>query len=402
LEKQRSQRALDWTSFFLADVETGAGPFMAGYFTAVRHWNPAQIGLVIAMQKIASVAAQIPAGYLIDQTLFKKQWMAAAALVISFGSACTVWAPSLFWQVINQAAVGVSTAIATPLLAALSLGIVGREAFARRVGRNGAFSHAGNMLTAAGAGYLGYRSGQPWIFYLSALLGLACVVSALLIRGGDINHQVAREAPVEHESNHTAPASFASLLGNRIVLSFALMVVLFHAANSALLPLASEELSVSQRKSASLYLLVCIVLPQLIMIPVALVSGRAADQLGRKPVLVGAFCALVLRGTLFALGRNPYYIVGIEMLDGIGTGIAGVVTPLVVADLAQGTGRFNALGGVMQACLGIGAFLGNLLAGMAAKRVGFPPVFFGLAAIALAGLLLLATALPETRTTQHT
>ena len=321
-------------------METGAGPFLAGYFTAVRHWNPAQIGLILAAQKIASVATQIPAGYLIDQTTLKKQLMATVALVISFGSVFVEWAPGVFWQVVNQVAVGFSTATAAPLLAALSLGIVGREAFARRVGRNGAFSHAGNMLTAALAGYLGYRSGQQWIFYISALLGLACAASALLIREGDIDHRIAREAPGEdHESNHAAPTGFASLLGNRTVLTFALTVVLFHAANSAMLPLAGEELSANQRKAASLYLLVCIVLPQVVMIPVSLLSGRAADKLGRKPVFICAFSALALRGVLFALGRNPYYIIGVEALDGIGTGIAGVVTTLVVADLAKGVRR---------------------------------------------------------------
>ena len=369
---------------------------MAGYFAAVRHWNPAQIGLILAAQKIASVATQMPAGYLIDQTIYKKQLMAAVASIISLGSVFIVWMPSVFWQVVNQAAVGVSTATATPLLAALSLGLVGRAAFARRISRNSALSHAGNMLTAAGAGYLGYRSGQQWIFYISALLGLACTVSALLIRSGDIDHQVAREAPENHQASHTAPTSLLSLLQDPTVLMFALAVVLFHAANSAMLPLAGEELSASNQKSASLYLLVCIVLPQLIMIPVALATGRAAERIGRKPVLVGAFCALVLRGALFALARNPFYIVAVEGLDGIGTGIAGVATTLVVADLARGTGRFNALGGMIQACLGIGAFLGNLLAGMAAKRFGFPPAFLGLAAVAFMGLLVFGLTVPET------
>jgi MFS family permease len=114
-------------------------------------------------------------------------------------------------------------------------------------------------------------------------------------------------------------------------------------------------------------------------------------------ILGVAFGALVLRGLLFAMTTNPNLIVAIEVLDGIGTGISGVITVLIVADLAKGTGRFNALGGMMQSGLGIGAFLGNLLAGMAAKRLGFPPVFCGLAAVALLGLVLLLVAMPETK-----
>ncbi|MBV9227202.1 MAG: MFS transporter, partial [Acidobacteriaceae bacterium] len=63
-DQQRSLRALDWINFFMADVNTGIGPFLAIYLTASRHWNPASVGVVISAQSIASVAAQGPAGWL--------------------------------------------------------------------------------------------------------------------------------------------------------------------------------------------------------------------------------------------------------------------------------------------------------------------------------------------------
>jgi Na+/melibiose symporter-like transporter len=83
LEKRRSQIALDWAVFFLSDVETGVGPFMAGYLTAVRGWNPEQIGIIIAAQKIASVVTQASAGWLIDRTTLKRWILAGVALAIS-------------------------------------------------------------------------------------------------------------------------------------------------------------------------------------------------------------------------------------------------------------------------------------------------------------------------------
>lgn len=395
MEKRRSQVALDWVVFFLSDVETGVGPFMAGYLTGVRHWNPEQIGIVIAVQKIASVVTQASAGWLIDRTTLKRWIMAAVAVAISLGSAFVVWSPGVLSQAINQTVIGAATSIATLTVAALSLGIVGREALGARIGRNGAFSHSGNMLTASLAGYAGYRLGQEWIFYLSAFLGAACAVCALIIRETDIDHQVAREAPDQHDAG--AEAKAAALLKDRTVLVFALVVLLFHVANSALLPLAGEEISHGRGKSSSIYLTACIVFPQLVMIPASWLSGRTANRLGRKPILLIAFAALILRGVLFGLSADPNFIVGVEALDGIGTGIAGVITVLVVADLAKGTGRFNALGGMMQSGLGIGAFLGNLLAGIAAKRLGFPPVFYGLSVVAMLGFVLLWTAMPETK-----
>jgi MFS family permease len=397
LEKQRSQRALDWVVFFLSDVETGVGPFMAGYLAGVRHWNPQQIGIVIAVQKIASVLTQASAGWLIDRTTFKRWIMAGVALAISLGSAFVVWSPGVFSQSLNQIGIGAATSIATLTIYALSLGLVGRDALSRRMGRNGAFSHAGNMLTASLAGYAGFRISQEWIFYCSAALGVACSLAALTIRESDIDHAVAREAPDAEQSGHQSASKASALFKTPAVLIFAVVVSLFHFTNSALLPLAGEEMSRDKGNVASLYLTACIVLPQLVMIPVSWLTGWTANRLSRKLIFSVAFAALTLRAALFAISANPNFIVAVETLDGIGTGISGVITVLVVADLAKGSGRFNALSGMMQSALGVGAFLGNLLAGAAAKRFGFAPAFCGLAAVALAGMILFLIAMPETK-----
>jgi len=370
---------------------------MAGYLTGVRHWNPQQIGIVIAVQKIASVLTQASAGWLIDRTTFKRWIMAGVALAISLGSAFVVWSPGVFSQSLNQIGIGTTTSIATLTVSALSLGLVGREALSRRMGRNGAFSHAGNMLTASLAGYAGFRISQEWIFYCSAALGVACSLAALAIRESDIDHAVAREAPDPEQSGDQSSAKASALFTTPAVLIFAVVVSLFHFANSALLPLAGEEMSRDRGNVASLYLTACIVLPQLVMIPVSWLTGWTANRLSRKLIFSVAFAALTLRAALFAISANPNFIVTVETLDGIGTGISGVITVLVVADLAKGSGRFNALSGMMQSALGVGAFLGNLLAGAAAKRFGFAPAFFGLAAVALTGMILFLIAMPETK-----
>src|SRR3954451_6919560 len=233
LEKRRSQSALDWVVFFLSDVETGVGPFMAGYLTGVRGWNPGPIGIIIAAQKIASVVTQASAGWLIDRTTLKRWIMAGVALAISLGSVFVVWSPGVFSQALNQIGIGAATSIATLTVSALSLGLVGREALSRRMGRNGAFSHAGNMLTASLAGYAGFRIGQQWIFYFSAVLGIACSFAALAIREADIDHAVAREAPDAQEREGLDTAKASALLKSPAVLVFACVVLLFHFTNSA-------------------------------------------------------------------------------------------------------------------------------------------------------------------------
>ncbi len=403
---RRSLLALDWINFFLADVETGVGPFMATYFVSVWHWNPAQVGLILAAQKIASVLVQTPAGSFIDRTHSKKWLLSGASVVVGVGALLVALLKSVPGQIVNQMIVGVSVAVATPLIAAISLGMVGRQALGRRIGRNEAFNHAGNLLTALCAGLLGYAVGLQWIFYACGGLGLVCAAVALLIRSGDINDSVAREAPEKYTpqkygqqkyGNGTqSPPSYWEVLAKPYVLSFAIVVVIFHIANAAMLPLVGEELSGRKGHASSVYMSACIVTAQLVMIPVAYTSGRVAHRLGRKPILLVAFAALVLRALLFSFSSNANYVVAVEALDGIGTGISGVLTVLIISDLAKGTSRFNFLQGAMQAGLSIGAFLGNLLGGLAAKSFGFPATFAGLACVALAGLVFFAAKVPET------
>jgi MFS family permease len=382
-------------NFFLADVETGVGPFMATYFVSARHWNPAQIGLILAAQKITSVAAQVPAGWAIDQTKFKKWLMATTAFLIGVGALLIAVLKTVAAQIANQAMVGILTAIATPLVAAISLGVVGRQALGHRIGRNESFNHAGNLITASLAGYLGYVAGLKWMFYACGGLGLVCAGTTFLIHGEDIDDAMAREAPEDQAAGVTA-AGFRDVLAKPFFIVFATAIVLFHIGNAAMLPLVGEELPHDSGHSSSIYMSACIVMSQLVMIPVAFASGRLADHIGRKPIFLVGFLALISRGLLFALSRNPNYLVGVEALDGIGTGISGVLTVLIVSDLAQGTGRFNFLQGTMQACLGLGSFLGNLVAGLSAKSFGFPATFVGLACVAIAGLVLLSLKMPET------
>jgi MFS family permease len=368
---------------------------MATYFASARHWNPAQVGLILAAQKFASVLAQAPAGSAIDRTKFKRALMAGAALAIGLGALLTAVLKTIGWQIANQIMVGISTAIATPLIAAISLGIVGRRTLGHRIGRNESFNHGGNLLTASLAGYLGYAVGLQWIFYVCGALGIVCAGTALLVRKGDIDDDVAREAP-ENPDAATSELSVREAITKPLVLTFAIVVLLFHIANAAMLPLIGQELPGRNGHSSPLYMSAAIVVAQFVMIPVAFVSGRLADRIGRKPILLAGFGALVLRGLLFSVSRSPDYLVGIEALDGIGTGISGVLTVLVISDLANGTGRFNFMQGAMQACLGMGSFLGNLLAGLAAKSFGFSATFIGLSTVAFAGLLFLAVRMPET------
>ena len=85
----------------------------------------------------------------------------------------------------------------------------------------------------------------------------------------------------------------------------------------------------------------CIVAAQLVMLPIALVVGRTADNWGRKPLFLAGFGILPVRAVLYTFSDNSTWLIGVQLLDGIGAGVFGALSPLVIADIMRGTGRYN-------------------------------------------------------------
>jgi MFS family permease len=104
---------------------------------------------------------------------------------------------------------------------------------------------------------------------------------------------------------------------------------------------------------------------------------------------------LPIRGVLYTLTSNTVLLVAIQILDGVGVGIFGVVSVLVIADLTRG--RFNLTLGAITAAVGIGAALSQSIAGSIVHHVGFRAGFLFLAGVALAAFAILYLFLPETR-----
>src|SRR3984957_10487761 len=116
--QERSLNGLDWVNFFMADVATGIGPFLAIYLTATRHWNPANVGMVVAAQAVAGVVAQAPAGWLVDTSTKKKWLLIFGAVVIAAGCVGIVLAPNVASEVGVQIAIGLTAAVFPPTIAA--------------------------------------------------------------------------------------------------------------------------------------------------------------------------------------------------------------------------------------------------------------------------------------------
>ena len=396
-----SLRGLDALNFFLADVRDGLGPYLAIYLIAVRGpdqgWNEATTGMIMTIAGIAGIIAQTPAGALIDRTSHKRAIVIAAALAVTASCLMLPFVSNFYVVAATQSVAGIAGAVFPPALAAITLGIVGPKSFAKRIGRNEGFNHAGNAVSAAIAGTTAYFFGPIVVFWLMAALAALSVGAMLMVPASAIDDDLARGLDGTAGETHEQPSGLSALLQNRTLMLFAVLAATFHLSNAAMLTSVGQLLTkLAGKEQATSLIAVCIVAAQLVMVPVAVFVGAKADAIGRKPIFLAAFGVLALRGALYTLSDNPYYLVGVQLLDGIGAGIYGALFPIVVADLTRGTGRFNVSQGAVAPSQGLGAAFSATLAGLIIVSAGYSTAFLVLAGIAAAGFVLYLVAMPET------
>jgi predicted MFS family arabinose efflux permease len=390
---QRTLRGLDWLNFLLADVQTGVGPFLAIYLAGYR-WNEESVGLALAVGGIAGILAQTPAGGLVDSLRSKRALVAAAVATLAAGALLIAFFPS-FWPVMAaQVLIGSTSSVFIPAICAMSLGIVGRAAFDNRQGRNQTFNSAGNVVAAVSMGLLGYFVSNRSIFFFVAAFAIPTILVLLLIKPGEIDYELARGAT--DGARGGKPESVWVLFQDRSLVIFLVCAVMFHFANAAMLPLLGEMLAKGRGRSSMLFMSACVVTTQFVITLIASWSGRQAGTWGRKPVLMIAFGVLPVRGLLYTLTSNTALLVAIQIMDGVGAGIFGVVSVLVIADLTRGTGRFNLTLGAITTAVGIGAALSQVIAGSIVHHASFRASFLFLAGVATAAFAILYFLMPET------
>jgi Na+/melibiose symporter-like transporter len=232
------------------------------------------------------------------------------------------------------------------------------------MGRNSAFDHAGNVAIAVVAGTVGYVFSQRAVFLLVPVFAVLAGIAVLSIPAQAIDLGRARDLDGSPDAgkSHADPAGQGILFKSRPLVVFGLCVMLFHFANAPLLPLVGQKLAAAYPQEATAMMSSCIVAAQLVMLPIAVVVGRTADKWGRKPLFLVGFAVLPIRAALYTLSNNSFWLIGVQLLDGVGAGIFGTLTPLVIADIMRGTGRYNLAQGGIATVQGIGASLSGLVA----------------------------------------
>lgn len=388
-----SLRALEWLNFFLADVQTGLGPFLAAYLAA-QGWNPGRVGYALTFGGLVTVATQTPAGAIVD-TVHRKRMLLAMAVGVLCGGAVLLMAHSgVFPVYAAQFLIGGSAPFLAPTLAAITLGMVSAKGFDRQFGINQAFNSAGNVFAALLIAYVTFKFGYRVMFAVPLVLAVPTLLAVRAIDPQTIDYRRSRGGK---DTGSTQPAEgITALLKDRALIFFLAAAFLFHLSNAAMLPQLGEMLAKGNARSAAPFMSACIIVTQLVITLSAAWIGRRAQTIGRKPLLLLGFGVLPIRGLLYTLTHTAGLLIAIQTLDGVANAIFGVVSILVIADLTRGTGHFNLASGALATMVGIGAALSATVGGQIIQRAGFSASFLGLAAIAVCAFGVLLFAVPET------
>lgn len=383
--------------FFLADVQTGFGPFIAVYLTTQK-WTQAEIGLVLSVNGLVALIGQIPGGALVDWA--RSERLVAGLSVAAIGVSALAYAAWPIFPVVFSAAIlqAAASCVLGPTIAAISLGLVGRAGISRRLGRNARFASIGSGLAAAGMGACGYFFSSRSVFVVTLLLTIPTIVSCALIRAEEINPELAHGA--DESGNNENKTILTTLAKNSPLMKFALVLFMFQLANAAMLPLLGSFITMQSSTLAPAVIAACMVVPQIVVALLSPSIGFSAQTWGRRPLLLVGVGALVLRTLVFAFVRDPNLLVLIQVLDGISASVFGVLVPLIVVDVTYGSGHFNVAQGIVGTATGIGASISVLFTGYVADRVGGSAAFLALGIIAAAAFGFVWFVMPETRPTQ--
>jgi predicted MFS family arabinose efflux permease len=392
---RQSLRGLDWFIFFLADVQTGFGPFVAVYLTTQK-WTQVEIGFVLSIGGLVALIGQMPGGAIVDAA--RSERLVAGLAVATIGVSALGYAAWPIFPVVVAAATlhAAASCVLGPAIAAISLGLVGPLAIGERFGRNARYASLGNGVAAAVMGTAGYLLSSRSVFLVTFILAIPTLLALKSIREWEIDAAQAHGA-VPRAVPDASATSVLNLMRQRPLLIFAGSVLLLQLANAAMLPIMAGVVTTRSSQWAPVLIAACIIVPQAIVALTSPSVGRKAQQWGRRPLLLLGFAALAIRGVLFATVSDPVLLVAVQVFDGVTAAVFSVMIPLVVADVAFGSGHFNLAQGIVGTATGIGASLSTVLAGYVSDKLGSSVAFLGLAAVAATGLAMIWLVMPETR-----
>lgn len=363
----RSLAALAVLNFFLADARDGLGPFLDA-FLATRGWSSMALGLIATVGGLIGLAATPLCGALVDGTRWKRALIAGPVILVTAAALVTLIypTPAIVW--FGQIGTAVVGAVIGPALAGLTLGLVGEKLFSQQIARNEFWNHGGNFASLFAvfvAVSLFGQAGMVWLMVITAFGALAAIA---MIDPARIDHKVARG--LAEDKGEPGPSGFDVLLKSRGLILLAIILLIFHFGNAPMSRLIAQQFSIELGTPFRTTAIITGI-SQLSMVAVAVAAPFLIRRFGLGATLAIGLAALPVRGLIAGTFDGFWMVVPVQILDGVGAGLLGIVTPVAVERILKGTGRFNAgFAGVMTV-QGIGASLSNVVAGWLVGEGGY-------------------------------
>ncbi len=375
--------ALLWLNFFIADVMDGLGPFL-GVFLKIHNFGEGEIGFISTTAQLSALIFAVPLGILVDKTPFKKHLIALCIFIISVATLGLLLYPNFIFAITTNFAIAIAAACLAPSFAAITLGIVGAQNYKFQVAKNEAFKHAGTVFGAALSFIFALYYGIVTVFIITIVMAGCSLIALNLIKSSSIDNKIACG-----DGGESVPLK--AVFKNRAVLILAFAAFCFHASNAYMLPLLSQRAATLGVDSSGAYAALTIIIAQITMIAVCIICTKSLRaNLGFKPYfwLFGAsFAALILRGLVAANSAGLLAMIFVQILDGVGAGVIGVILPILVAIVLRGSGHINAGLTFIISSGGVGAALSASIGGVIAQYLGYAHAYAFLALIALLGLM---------------
>ena len=386
----RNLLALGLLNFFLADARDGLGPFLDAYLST-KGWAALDLGVLATLGGVLGLLAGVPAGALTDRSQYKRLLVVGPVLVMTATSfMCLAW-PGRTVVFATQAIAAVAGVLIGPAIAAITLGLVGTAGFGRQLGKNESWNHAGNLVLMGGTWAASVWLGLPGVAGLMLVTTAATVAATLAIAPDSIDHRAARGMGTDG-AQAAAPASWWALAHNRPLAWLAVALALFHFGNAPLARLIAQQFAVQMQRPFETTAVISMVSQV-----AALAAALAAPWLLRRDRIAAAttiaLMTLPLRGLLAWRFPGFSMIYPVQLLDGMGVGLLGILTPYLVERLTRGSGHFNLALAAVMTVQGIGAASSNMVAGYLTAHYGYPVAYLSHGSVALLALVAMVPAL---------
>ena len=386
--------SLDWLNFLVADVRGALGPYVAVFLVAHENWTAASVGLAMALGGWLGIAAQTPIGAWLDRTRHKQGALLGALAVVSAGAMIIVFMP-YFWPVlIANSLMQIVSGVFEPVIASLTVGLCAREVLTRRMGRNAAWARAGNLVVAVTSGIAAWLFSPRAVFIQVPIIAALTVIAVLSIPYAAVDQRRARGLETGAGGSERS-ATWLSLFRSRPLLVFGACSFLYELAEAPLLTLVAQKLAVEYQDWRVTITSACLVLSQAGLLVAAMLVGRRADKWGYRWLLGAAFVLLPLRAGLTMFWHDPYWLIGLQLVGGLGTGLLAALTPLWLADATHGTGRYNLSQGAMGTLRALGVATSAAVGEFIVHYAGYNSAFLACGVIGALGTVLLWLALPQ-------